>query len=301
MKFFDLHCDTLTKCMDTKEELYKNTKQNSLEQLLGFETPVQLFAVFTDDEFVPYAYKYAKSAIEYFYAQKDKYGDCLYIYDKTAKQNAVGAILSIEGGEPVDSIEALDEFYMLGVRLMTLTWNRVNKIGSGMTSGSEDGLTQFGRQVVRKMNKKGMIIDVSHLNLRGFEDVSKLSERPFVASHSNSFTLCAHGRNLRDWQINEIKACGGLIGLNLYPPFLNESGKADIYDILKHTSYFLDKGCGDVLCLGCDMDGISHTPQDIECTADMYKVYSVFCENFGKTVSDKIFFDNARAFFDKML
>ena len=301
MKIFDLHCDTLTRCMNKRESLYKNTGQNSLERLLGYETPVQLFAIFTDDPYVPFAYKYAKNAVEYFYKQKAELGDSLYIYDKILKDNAVGAILTIEGGEPVDSLLALDEFYLLGVRLMTLTWNRVNKIGSGMTSGSTDGLTAFGRQVVKAMNAKNMIIDVSHLNLQGFKDVFAISEKPFIASHSNSFTLCPHPRNLRDWQIDALKACGGVIGLNLYPPFLNDGEKADMYDILRHTAYFLDKGCGDMLCLGCDMDGISHTPKDIECTADLYKVYLAFCENFGRNTADKIFFENAKLFFDKNL
>ena len=301
MKYFDLHCDTLTKCMNDDTSLYKNDKQNSIEQLLKFETPIQLFAIFTNDEFVPRAYDYAKNAVDYFYKQAKLYGDSIYIYNKETKTNSVGAILSIEGGEPVESLAALDEFYALGVRLMTLTWNRVNKIGSGMTSGSEDGLTDFGRQVVKSMNKKSMIIDVSHLNIQGFKDVAALSERPFIASHSNSFAFCAHPRNLRDWQIEEIKNCGGVIGLNLYPPFLNESGRADMDDILRHTSYFLDKGCEDILCLGCDMDGISHTPENVECTADMDRVYHAFYKNFGSRIADKIFFDNAKCFFDSWL
>ena len=300
MKIFDLHCDTLTKCVNTKEQLYKNSKQNSLEQLLRFETPIQVFAIFTDDPFVFDSYNYAKNALDYFYKQREKYSDELYIYNNTIKENAVGAVLSIEGGEPVESLEALDEFYTLGVRLMTLTWNRVNKIGSGMTSGSGDGLTAFGKQIVRRMNEKNMIIDVSHLNINGFKDVSNLSEKPFIASHSNSFELCGHPRNLKDWQIEEIKACKGIIGLNLYPPFLNSSGEADLTDVLRHASYFLNKGCEDALCLGCDMDGISHTPKDIENTAALDKVYFAFEENFGKETADKIFFYNAKKFFDKL-
>ncbi len=301
MKYFDLHCDTLTKCMNDNEELFINKKQNSIKQLLGFETPVQLFAIFTDDPYIGDAYGYAKAAVSFFYEQAKKYNEYVYLYNNDPQKNRVGAVLTIEGGEPVESIAALEEFYELGVRLMTLTWNRVNKIGSGMTSGSEDGLTEFGRQAVKYMNRKNMVIDVSHLNLQGFKDVSAISEKPFIASHSNSFTLCPHPRNLRDWQINEIAACGGIIGINLYPPFLTEDNEADINDILRHTEYFLNKGGENMLALGCDFDGISCTPKNIEKTADMTIVYSAFEKHFGRGIADKIFFDNAKNFFDKYL
>ncbi|MBQ6555812.1 MAG: membrane dipeptidase, partial [Firmicutes bacterium] len=147
MDFFDLHCDTLTGCMDSNESIFKNTKQNSVFDLMKFDRANQLFAVFTDDPFVDDAYNYVNRAIDFFYAELEKYAENIALFPNN--KDKVGAILTIEGGEPIESLEALDEFYNKGVRLVTLTWNRVNKLGSGMTSGSEDGLTDFGKAVVR--------------------------------------------------------------------------------------------------------------------------------------------------------
>ena len=297
MNFFDLHCDTLTKCMDSDESIFKNTKQNSVSELAKFEKAVQLFAIFTDDIHVNDSYNYVKRAVDFFYSELDKYKDNIALFPDN--KDKVGAILTIEGGEPIDSLETLDEFYRKGVRLLTLTWNRVNKLGSGMTSGSEDGLTDLGKAVVCEMNAKNMVIDVSHLNINGFKDVAKLSEKPFAATHSNCREICSHPRNLFDWQIKEIKNAGGIIGLNLYAPFLSDGKKADIDDILRHTEHFLELGCEDNLCLGCDFDGIDKSPEGINGTADMYKLYDIFKKNFGST-AEKIFYDNAETFFKKI-
>lgn len=89
-----------------------------------------------------------------------------------------------------------------------MTWNGINELGSG--SQSEMGLTDFGKAVVRRMEEVGMIVDCSHLNDAGFEDLLNCSAKPFVASHSNLRALCSHSRNLRDDQFKEIVARGGL-------------------------------------------------------------------------------------------
>lgn len=300
MKFFDLHCDTLTKCMDNSENLFKNNMHNSLSALLGFDTPCQVFAIYTDDKNVYHSYEYAKKAAGFFARQKKEYAGYMTDMSTRPDKNKVNAILSIEGCEPVESLEAIDEFYSLGVRLMTLTWNRVNSLGSGMLSGSEEGLTPFGKEAVRHMNKLNITVDVSHLNIRGFEDVAAISEKPFIASHSNCFEICPHPRNLHDWQIKEINRAGGIIGLNLYPPFVAQKDCVSINDLLAHTEHFLKLGCEDTLCLGCDFDGISSMPKELKGTADMGMVYALFKENFGN-IADKIFFDNAFKFFLRFL
>ncbi len=294
MKMFDLHCDTLTKCMNDGKELYDNDLQNSLLQLLKYEYPCQIFAIFTDDEYIENAYSYAKSAIDFYNRQKIKYLDYLTDFSANPEKNRVNAILSIEGGEPIESIEMLDEFYELGVRLVTLTWNRVNKLGSGALSGDEGGLTKFGKDIVRRMNKLNMVIDVSHLNERGFWDTVEITEKPIAATHSNCYEICGHLRNLKDSQIKEIVNTGGIIGVNLYPPFLGEDVKT--VDILKHIEHFLFLGCENSLCLGCDFDGISCTPKGIGCMADMKKLYAEIMKTFGENMADKLFFQNAYDF-----
>ena len=93
----------------------------------------------------------------------------------------------------------LDQITQDGVRMCTLTWNGANALGSGNLTS--EGLTGFGRSMVRELEAREIIVDVSHLNDEGFKDVCKVAEKPFAASHSNARSICAHPRNLADWQL----------------------------------------------------------------------------------------------------
>ena len=99
---------------------------------------------------------------------------------------------------------------------MTLTWNGSNEIGSGVMSGDKFGLTPFGKLAVKEMEKEGIVIDVSHASEALFYDVAENTERPFIATHSNSKVLCKHPRNLTDDQFRIICNRGGLVGLNYF-------------------------------------------------------------------------------------
>ena len=151
------------------------------------------------------------------------------------------------------------------------------------------------------MNEINMIIDVSHLNEKGFWDVCEYSLSPFAATHSNAFGVCPNLRNLNDNQLRAIAQKKGIVGLNLYPQFLNESGEADINDILKHTEYIISLIGDDYITLGCDFDGIDETVKNICSVSDLNYVYSVFVKNFGKQTSDKIFFKNYLKFLKSVL
>src|SRR3970282_1880475 len=108
-------------------------------------------------------------------------------------------------------------FYKLGVRAMTLTWSLRNDLGDGILGSSDYGLTSFGKDVIKEMNRLGMIVDVSHLNERGFWDAINICEKPLIASHSDCKALCRHPRNLSDDQIKAIAAKGGVIRINFVP------------------------------------------------------------------------------------
>ncbi|MFC2130659.1 dipeptidase [Bacteroidota bacterium] len=175
----------------------------------------------------------------------------------------INILLALEGASPIiDDINNLYAFYKLGIRAITLTWNHRNFVGDGVGVGGGYGLTDFGKLVVREMNKLGMIIDVSHLNEAGFKDVCSVSEKSFAATHSNAYEIHAHPRNLKDYQIKEIIDRKGFIGLNFYSAFLDESRDKDILikKFLKNVEYFLNLGAEDVLGLGADFDGMDETP-----------------------------------------
>lgn len=296
-KLLDFHCDTITKCMGNNAQMLENNFQNSFLKLLKFQAPIQVFAVYTDDAYVCDSYNYTKRAIEYYYSQLEKYSKYAKKYDlSNIEDKRVNCILSIEGGEPIKGIEALEEFEALGVKIITLTWNRVNSIGCGAMSDTDKGLTEFGKQVVRKMNEKNIVVDVSHLNEKGFKDVVQISEKPFIASHSDIREVFNHKRSLWAWQVKEIISSGGIIGVNIYPEFL---GDTSVYSILKHIEYILNID-ENAVCLGCDLDGISISPKEISNVCDLTRLYEIICLSFGENIADNIFYNNGVSFLKKL-
>lgn len=132
------------------------------------------------------------------------------------------AFLAIEGMDALEGPEDLEPLAALGVRLGMLTWNEANRFASGAGCGPSEGLTDPGRQMLRRMGELGIIADVSHLNDRGFWDVIRLAQGPVVASHSNCRALCPHPRNLTDEQLRAIRDSGGVAGLNAHHKFVHQ-------------------------------------------------------------------------------
>lgn len=301
-KLFDCHCDTLTKVMECEQNLIENNMQIDIARLSEFESATEIFAIWLDDKYLTEAYKNTNRAIDFFKSQIEKYGNYFSQVktkeDLLNEENKVKAIVSIEGGEAIEgSIDKLYEFYEKGVRLMTLTWNHKNEIGCGALSGITDGLTDFGKSVVKEMNNMNMFIDVSHINEKGFWDVVKTTNKPIIATHSNSFTICNHPRNLKDDQLKAIAEMNGAIGLNIYPPFVRDSESVTSEDLLRHIDFILNKTGEDVLGMGTDFDGISKSPKDLEDIGKLPKFYDLVSREFGEEIADKIFYKNMQKFF----
>ncbi len=273
MLILDAHCDTITTIMERGEELRKNNCHIDLCRLKEYEKYVQFFAAFISPEHAKMgALQRTISIIDRLYQEieinKDDILLCRNYNDiiSCCQSGKVAAVLTIEGGEALEgSISALRILYQLGVRAMTLTWNYRNQIADGVLDGvSGGGLTPFGREVVTEMNRMGMLVDVSHISEPGFWDVLNLSNKPIIASHSNAKRLCSHVRNLTDDQLLALKKNGGVTGINLYPVFLNNSGKASLKDALSHIEYILALTGEDTLGFGSDFDGIDSTPEGLE-------------------------------------
>ena len=178
----------------------------------------------------------------------------------------IGILLSVEGGEILgETIFMLDIIFKLGVRALGLTWNQRNALADGVgEADTQSRLTQLGQEVILRMNKLGMLIDVSHLNEAGFWHVLELSKDPIVASHSCAKALCAHPRNLTDQQLRALAKQKGLVGVNFYPQFLQETGKATRDDVVRHICHIAEVAGVETVGLGSDFDGISETPQGLE-------------------------------------
>ena len=132
------------------------------------------------------------------------------------------AFLAIEGMEGLQGPEELDRLASLGLRLGMLTWNEENAFAAGAAQDPAKGLTDLGRETVRRMERLGIAVDVSHLNDGGFWEVLKLAQGPVVASHSNCRALCDVPRNLTDEQLRAIRDSGGVVGLNVHHKFVHQ-------------------------------------------------------------------------------
>ena len=283
MIIVDMHADTLTKIINTDQSLYSNKYNIDFNRMKKNGKYIQTFAAYIDSMYCPAnAIKRAIELIDKLHqecmAHNDvimlcrNYNDILIAFtDKKAP-----ILLSIEGGEALQgSLSALRMFYMLGVRSICLTWNHRNEIADGVAESiSGGGLTVFGRNVVKEMNRLGMLIDLSHISEKGFWDVMMSTQQPVILSHSNAYKVCPHRRNINDEQIAAVKKNGGVIGINLYPDFLNESGKASIDDAIKHIEYIASVAGEDHIGIGADydqsepifegIDGIEYTTSILE-------------------------------------
>jgi membrane dipeptidase len=161
---------------------------------------------------------------------------------KAVKQHKIVAMLGVEGGHMIENdLSKLDFLYKRGARYMTLTWNNST---SWATSAYDEtfkkdlthkGLTDFGKQVVNRMNELGIIVDISHVGEQTFWDVIKTTTKPVIATHSSVYNLCNHQRNLKDDQIKAIAQNGGVIQVNFNPPFIDSSfAKKESAFFMKH-------------------------------------------------------------------
>ena len=304
ISLFDLHCDTVTACFELGAGLRENSAHISLDRGLRYDRWCQVFAVWIPDNVRGTAAQmYFKSRAEYLRKQAEINRGLINLcgsfeeLDEACAERRCGAILSIEGGAALGGdMDKLREYYDMGVRIVTLTWNGKNEIGCGSVEDDNSGLTAFGKKLVKNMNDMGMIIDVSHLNEAGFFDVAELSERPFIASHSNFWDVCGHKRNLTALQADTIKERGGIIGLNLYGAFL-DGGAGGIDSCYRHISYAAERGLEYNLALGCDFDGadIAGELAGIERLESLYEY--LLSRGVSQSFVDRIFFHNAYEFF----
>lgn len=149
---------------------------------------------------------------------------------KAVKQHKIAAMFGVEGGHMMENdLNKLDVLYQRGARYMTLTWNNSTPWATSAFDETFNkdlthrGLTEFGKQVVQRMNQLGMIVDISHVGEQTFWDVINTTTKPVMASHSSVYTLCHHQRNLKDDQIKAMAKNGGVIQVNFNPGFIDSS------------------------------------------------------------------------------
>lgn len=237
MKIYDTHSDILfnlyQRHMDGEQKIFERYHLNNLKKggVVG-----GIWVVYSETDFDVFnAYKIA---LEEFSPYKNKF-DVVY---------------GLEGLRNVATIEDFDKLYNLGVRHASLTWNEENHFATGVAGDKDRGLQPLGKELLKYMNEKNMIIDVSHLNVKSFYDVLEENPKILIASHSDAYSLSNHRRNLNDDQLKKLKEQNGFVGVNSARNFVShEKEKQNIDGLIDHIIYIGEHIGIDHVMFGLDM------------------------------------------------
>lgn len=223
--------------------------------------------------------------------------------ERCIAQGVLAMVLHIEGAEALDDeCSQLDRWVAAGLRSVGPLWNLQNRFGTGVTGGfpgspdSGDGLTPVGINLLRVLNQKKLLIDLSHMNEKSFWQVAEISDAPLVATHSNVHALCPQPRNLTDAQLAAIAQSDGFVGVNFGNAFLRADGKRDsdtpLAQIVQHLDALLEKLGEDRVGFGSDFDGIS-VPDELGDAAGLPKLVDLMQQaGYSPELIDKICWRN---------
>lgn len=303
MQLFDLHCDTLYRAVNENKTFNCGEFHITVEKAKFLKKWTQCFAIWIPDDINPNSIQPLFDKAYNSLNNQCKTNDlnlCSKFSDLNENYvtNARNGFFTVENGKVLQGdLKNIKKLKQCNVKILTLTWNSDNEIGTGALTKSKKGLTEFGRQAVKELEKSKIVVDISHASENTFYDVAEISERPFIATHSNSKAVTNHLRNLTDEQFRIIVKNGGIVGINFYKGFLNNNAdKASISDIIKHTEHFLSLGGENSVAIGSDFDGCD-LPNDIKGIESIGDIYEAFLkENYSEALLSKLFFKNAYNF-----
>jgi membrane dipeptidase len=232
-KYFiaDTHCDALMRMMDLGYSLSDERLQVSFPKMIQGGHDLQIFACFIDpsvgkDRYIPRTLQMIDLVRSNVHQHRKNVSLCVSIKDirKAREQKKKIAMLGIEGGHAIlNDLAVLRTYRRLGVIYMTLTWSNTNDWAD--SSSDEErwgGLTHFGLEIIREMNRIGMIVDISHVSDKTFWQALRASTKPVIASHSSARSLCDHHRNMSDEMIKALAEKGGVVFVNFYSAFISQ-------------------------------------------------------------------------------
>jgi membrane dipeptidase len=231
----DTHNDITTMMTDDDYDLGTSSVgkyHTDLRRMKQGGLTAEFFSIYVDKKYAKDggSARRAMDMIDQVYRAAESYpNDIMMSYSvadirKAKKEGKVAALMGIEGGHAIEnSLSALRDFYRLGIRYMTLTHNNTNDwADASRDEAKHNGLTGFGKEVVREMNRLGMLVDVSHVSDKTMSDVLDVSTAPIIASHSSARVFSNHPRNIPDDLLRRIAKNGGVVMVNFYPAFLDQ-------------------------------------------------------------------------------
>jgi len=171
---------------------------------------------------------------------------------RAKKEGRIGVGFHFQNSRPVEhDLALLEVFYRLGVRVIQLTYNEKNLVGDGCTELTDCGLSQFGKDMIQRMNALGMVVDLSHVGHKTSMEAMEVSKAPVIFSHSNADSVCPSKRNLKDEQIKALAENRGVIGINAFPAFVKKVDPT-LKDLLDHVDFIADLVGPDHVGIGFD-------------------------------------------------
>ncbi len=302
----DFHCDALSKLqLDPKLDFSKDRRLDvNLRRLKEGGVKLQTFAIFLSQRLGPPKMEHILEQIDVYQERVQPMGvlpvQSVEDLDALERGEAIGGLLSLEGADGLEgNLHYVRVCYEKGVRFLGLTWNYANWAADGVMEPRNGGFTPAGLELVNLCHELGIILDVSHLSVKGFWELQELAEsagKPFIASHSNAYQVCPHARNLRDDLIQAIIKLGGLIGVTTVPWFVKEGRSASSKDLLPHIERICSLGGSSNLMFGSDFDGIESHLTDFRHSGH----YTVWQDTLLKYYPEELvrgwLYDNAAAF-----
>lgn len=331
MNVVDMHCDTIAELYYSHRDggnasVLENSLHIDLKRMQKGQYLLQNFALFVHMEREKEPFAYAMKLVDTFYRELEAWPELIGIVkswediEANRKAGRMSALLTLEeGGVCQGELAYLRDFYRLGARMMTLTWNFQNELASPnriirspegpvrFAPDTEHGLTPRGIEFVQEMERLGMIIDVSHLGDAGIWDVFRYTTKPFVASHSNARSLASHPRNLTDDMIRALAERGGVAGINFCAAFLRdeEDGKEPVHsycrDMVAHMKHMRRTGGIGCIGLGTDFDGITSQVELVDCSGMQMLADEMSRQGFTTGEIEAVFYGNVLRLYKELL
>lgn len=301
--YFDSHCDTLSELFSNKASLNNTNYMVNISHLKKYDGSAQVFAIYNNGKLlhsdilshISHLKKECKNNSDFISFVKGTNG-----INQNRNSKKISALLSIEslGSQKDLSLENIEEYKNQGVIIMSLCHNDDNALCGGISKNNK-GISLMGKKVLRQMQKHKVILDVSHISEKGFWEATNEYSLPFMATHSNSRSVCNNSRNLTDSQFTCLVKRGGLCGINFCPEFVNDKN-ADIDSVVNHIDYFMSLGGENSICIGSDFDGIKKTTVGLENAGCVYRLFDKLLSiNYNESLVNKIAFSNFHNFLKK--
>ncbi|CAH1211239.1 membrane dipeptidase [Paenibacillus sp. JJ-223] len=301
----DFHCDALSKMLLKPELSFRNASELdvNVQRMEEGGVGLQAFAIYLPEVLGRGKFEHVMGQLELYRNRvhgNDGQGRGIQtllwreqVADVRKLENPWG-LLTLEGVDGLEgSLFYLQLCYEMGIRIVGLTWNYANWAADGVMEQRGAGLTEKGKALVGRCNEIGMLLDVSHLTEKGFWELTELSKRPFIASHSNSYEVCPHVRNLKDDQIRAIVARNGRVGLTFVPWFVKQADEVHMEDLLPHIERICTLGGAQHLMMGSDFDGIPTYIHGLEHSGKYPQWIEVLLKHYDEHVVRGWMWDNA--------